>query len=152
MWVGVPLGRLGLRFHLLLPVAVGVFYLLPGDLWLRYLVLLLTLLVHELAHALAALGLGRGRAVVSMWPFFGRADVETFGDWRTALVALSAPAANLVCAGALFLAGGRPTLALGAAPLLDFTFTAHLLMGLVNLLPIPPVDGGRALVALRNRV
>jgi hypothetical protein len=74
MWVGVPLGRLGLRFHLLLPVAVGVFYLLPGDLWLRYLVLLLTLLVHELAHALAALGLGRGRAVVSMWPFFGRAD------------------------------------------------------------------------------
>ncbi|MHC5050863.1 MAG: hypothetical protein ACYTGK_09660 [Planctomycetota bacterium] len=152
MWIDVPLGRLGLRFHLLLPVTVGALCLLPGDLWLRYLLLLLALFVHESAHALTALGLGQGRAVVSMWPFFGKADVETFGDRRTALVALSAPAANLVCAGALFLAGGRPTAALGAAPLLDFTHTAHLVMGLANLLPVPPVDGGRALVALRNRV
>ena len=126
--------------------------MVPGDLWLRYLLLLSTLVVHELAHALTALGLGRGRAVVEMWPLFGRADVETFGDRRAALVALSAPAANLVCAGALVLLGGRPTLALGSAPLLDLIQTAHLLMGLVNLLPIPPVDGGRALVALRNRV
>ncbi len=152
MWIRVPLGRLGLRLHLLLPLAVGALCLAPGDLWLRYLLLLLTLLVHEVAHALTALGLGRGRAVVSLWPWFGRADVETFGDRRTALVALSAPAANLVCAGALLLAGGRPTAALGAAPLLDLAFTANLAMGLVNLLPIPPVDGGRALVALRNRV
>lgn len=152
MWVGFSMGRLGLRFHVLLPVVAAAFFLLPGDLWLRYLLLLSTLLVHESAHALAALGLGRGRAVVSLWPFFGRADVETFGDRRTALVALSAPAVNLACAGALFIAGGRLTLALGAAPLLDFTFTAHLLMGLVNLVPIPPIDGGRALVALRNRV
>jgi len=152
MWIGVPLGRLGLRFHLALPVAVGAFCMLSGDLWVRYLLLLSTLLVHELTHALAALGLGHGRAVVSMWPHFGRADVELFGDRRTALVALSAPAVNLVCAGALFLAGGRPTLVLGAAPLLDFAHTAHLAFGLVNLLPIPPIDGGRALVALRNRV
>jgi len=152
MWIVVPLGRLALCFHLLLPLAVGGLCLLPGDLWLRYLLLLSTLLVHELAHALTALGLGRGRAVVKMWPLFGRADVETFGDRRAALVALSAPAANLVCAGALLLAGGRPTLALGSAPLLDLVQTAHLLMGLVNLLPVPPVDGGRALVALRSRV
>jgi len=152
VWIVVPLGRLALRFHLLLPLAVGAICMVPGDLWLRYLLLLQALLLHELAHALTALGLGHGRAVVSMWPLFGRADVETFGDRRTALVALSAPAANLVCAGVLFLLGGRPTLALGSAPLLDLAQTAHLLMGLANLLPIPPVDGGRALVALRNRV
>jgi stage IV sporulation protein FB len=152
MWIDVGLGRLGLRFHLFLPLAVGALCLVSGDLWLRYILLLLTLFVHELAHALAALSLGRGRALVSMWPYFGRADVERFGDRRTALVALSGPAANLVCAGALFLAGGRPTVALGTAPLLDLAQTAHLLMGLINLLPIPPVDGGRALVALRNRV
>lgn len=152
MWIDVPLGRLGMRFHLLLPLVVGGLCLLSGDLWLRYLLLLSTLLVHELAHALTALGLGRGRAIVSVWPFFGRADVETFRDRRAALVALSAPAANLVCAGVALLAGGRPTLALGSAPLLDLVQTAHLLMGVVNLLPVPPVDGGRALVALRNRV
>jgi Zn-dependent protease len=152
MWIHVPVGRLGLRFHLFLPLVVGGLCLVSGDLWLRYILLLSTLLVHELAHALTALGLGHQRAVVSMWPLFGRADVETFPDRRAALVALSAPAANLVCAGAAYLAGGRPTLALGSAPLLDLVQTAHLLMGLVNLLPVPPVDGGRALVALRPRV
>jgi hypothetical protein len=152
MWIHVPVGRLGLRFHLLLPLVVGGLCLLSGDLWLRYILLLSTLLVHELAHALTAVGLGHQRAVVSLWPYFGRADVEKFPDRRAALVALSAPAANLICAGAAFLAGGRPTLALGSAPLLDLLQTAHLLMGLVNLLPIPPVDGGRALVALRSRV
>jgi Zn-dependent protease len=152
MWIVVPLGRLVLRFHLLLPVVVGAICMVPGDLWLRYLLLLSTLLLHELAHALTALGLGHGRAVVSLWPLFGRADVETFRDRRAALVALSAPLLNLVCAGVFFHLGGRPTLALGSAPLLDLIQTAHLLMGLFNLLPIPRVDGGRALVALRNRV
>jgi stage IV sporulation protein FB len=151
VWLGLSLGRLTVRLHLLLPLAVALAFLVPGDLWLRYLLLLATLLVHELAHAVTALGLGGGRALVRVWPVFGRADVERFPDRRAALVALSAPALNLLCAGVLYLAGGRPTLALGSAPLLDFAHTVNLLMGLGNLLPVMPVDGGRALLALTTR-
>ena len=143
-------GRLKVRIHLTLPLAVGLTLLVPGDLWLRYLLLLATLLLHELGHAGAALLLGGNESRISIWPVFGRAEVEAFPDRRSAWVALSAPAANLLCAGLLLGAGGGATLSLGTAPLLDLAFTANLLMGVGNLLPFPPVDGGRALVALRR--
>lgn len=150
-WLALPLGRLRVRLHLLLPVAAGALALLGGDLWLRYLLLLGVLTWHELGHAAAALALGRGAPVVSIWPWFGRADVETFPDRRQAWAALAGPAANLAAAGLLALLGAEPTLALGRAPLLDTFQSAHLLMGVGNLLPVRPADGGRALAALRRR-
>lgn len=148
--VSIPLGRLTLRLHLLVPVAAVAFYAAGGDLWLRYLLLLGALFAHEMAHAAAALGLGAGRAIVTIWPVFGRADLETFPDRREALVALAAPAANLLLAGAFALLGGGLTLALRHGPLLDFLCTANLVMGVGNLIPIRPIDGGRAVHALRR--
>jgi stage IV sporulation protein FB len=139
------------QLSLLLPVVVALIALYGRDLWLRYLLLLSVLLLHETAHALASLALGARRANVQIWPWFGRAEVESFPDRREALVALAAPVANLVLAGALWLAGSGLTLAPGRAPLPDLLLTANLLMGVGNLLPLRPVDGGRALHALRTR-
>ena len=130
---------------------IAASFALRGDLWARYLLLLGVLVLHELAHAVASLALGAKRAVVSIWPVFGRAEVETWADRRTAWVALAAPAVNLLLAGICALAGGSPTLRLGDAPLLDFLLSTNLLMGLGNLIPIRPIDGGRALAALRRR-
>ena len=149
-WLPIPLGRLRIRLHLGLALAVGGAVLLGGDLWLRYLLLLATLLLHEMAHAVTAILLGARRAVVRIWPIFGRADVETFPDRREAWVALAAPLLNLAAAAILFVAGGGPTLALGSAPLTDFCLTVNLAMGVGNLFPVVPVDGGRVLAALRR--
>jgi len=149
-WVRLPLGRL--RVHVSVWVAGMALALFAAgrDLWARYLLLVATLLVHELAHAAASLALGGRRADVRIWPVFGRADVETPAGSRTVVVALAAPAANLLVAGTLFLLGARLTARLATAPLLDVFLTAHFLMGVVNLIPVPPIDGGRALAALRR--
>jgi stage IV sporulation protein FB len=143
---------LTLRAHGGLVVIAAALFALGGDLWVRYLLLLATLLLHELAHALASLCLRGERAVVSLWPWGGVAHVERFSDFREALAALAGPVSNLAAAGGAALAGGGFSLELGRCPLLDFVFTCNLAMGLVNLLPVPGLDGGRALgIFLKRR-
>ena len=71
-WLAVGPARCRLRLHLLLPVAAGAAFL-AGDFGWRYLVVLGVLALHEFGHALAALALGARRAVVSLWPWRGRA-------------------------------------------------------------------------------
>ena len=148
-WLTLPAGRFVLRLHLGIALLAAV---LSGTGWAlgkRYLLLVCTLLLHELAHALAALVLGARRAEVRIWPVFGRADVERFPDAREAIVALAAPLANLAVAAALYWGtGARFTLQLARGPWLDFLFTINLAMGVANLIPVPPIDGGRALAAV----
>jgi Zn-dependent protease len=103
---------------------------------------------HELGHAVSSLALGADRAEVRILPVFGRAFVVNFRDRREAWIALAGPALNLLCAGFVLLLGGRFDLHLRGAPLVDFLFTINLLMGVGNLVPVRPLDGGRALAAL----
>lgn len=147
-WLVIGPPRCRLRIHLLLPVAVAVAFA-AGNLGWRYLILLGTLVLHEFGHAVAGLLAGGRRTVVSLWPWRGRADVERFGGAREAAVALAGPAANLLLAGVLALLGGALNLRLGRAPLLDLAFTASFLMGVLNLVPVRPADGGVALAAWR---
>ena len=143
--IPLRIGRLTLRAHIGLVVIAAALFALGGDLWERYLLLLATLLLHELAHAGTALAFRAERAVVSIWPWGGVAHVERFSDYREALVALAGPLSNLAVAGGTFLAGARFSLELGRCAPLDFVLTCNLLMGIVNLLPVPGLDGGCAL-------
>ena len=150
--IPLRIGRLTLRMHFGLAVMAAILFALGGDLWQRYLLLLATLLLHEMAHGLVSLLLGGERAVVSLWPWGGVAHVERFSDYREALVALAGPASNLAVAGGVFLGGGEFTLDIGRCGALDLVLTFNLVMGLANLLPIPGLDGGRALgIFLRRR-
>jgi len=149
--IPLRIGRLTLRIHLGLAAIALVLFLLRGDLWVRYLLLLATLFLHEMAHALTSLALGGKQAVVSFWPWGGVAHVERFSDYREALVALVGPFSNLIVAGVLFMMGAGFTLSLGRCEPVDFVLTCNLLMGLANLLPIPGLDGGCALRILLRR-
>ena len=149
-WLTLKIARSRWRLH------TGVFLLaailiVPGrDLWLRYLLLLATVLLHESGHALVALALGSRRVEVKLWPIFARAEVEDFQDRREAWIALAGPLSNLACAGVVAAMGGRWDLSLARAQIPDFLFTVNLLMGIGNLLPVPPADGGRVLRSLKR--
>ncbi|MHC4954050.1 MAG: zinc metalloprotease [Planctomycetota bacterium] len=149
--ISLPMGRLTLRIHVGLAVIAIALVLLGGDLWVRYLILLGVLLLHEMAHALTCLAVRGRQAIVSLWPWGGVAHVERFSDAREAVVALAGPFANLAAALVFAFAGGEFTLALGRCSLTDLAFTCNLLMGLANLLPLPRLDGGCALRILARR-
>ncbi|MEH0109832.1 site-2 protease family protein [Tersicoccus sp. MR15.9] len=107
--------------------------------------LLLSVLAHELAHALSARAFGwpSSRIVLTLWG--GHTSFETMptSAGRSLVVALAGPAANLALAGV----GAAVTFALPAgtvAWLLASVFTvANLFVGVFNVLPGLPLDGGR---------
>jgi Zn-dependent protease len=116
------------------------------------LIFLLTLLVHELSHALVARRHGVGVRRITLWLLGGVAELD--GEPPNAradlLIALAGPAASLACAG-VFGAGAVTVDALGG-PRLVVTGLAWLglvnaLLAVFNLLPGAPLDGGRVLRA-----
>ncbi|MHC4848350.1 MAG: hypothetical protein ACYTEG_07835 [Planctomycetota bacterium] len=146
------IGSLYLRIHLGLALAAAALFVAGGDLWLRYFALLGVLLLHEIAHAATAIGLSRRGSIVTIWPWGGVAHVPRQEGLRQAWVALAGPAANLIAAAILGVFGARFTLHLGACDLRDLFFTANLVMGLGNLIPLPPLDGGRAWQKFREAI
>jgi len=137
----------------------------PGT--LRYLVaaafvvlLYASVLVHELSHSLVARGFGLPVRRILLYPLGGFSEIEreppTPG--REFLVSAAGPAMSLALAGAGFalfkavhageFAPSR-TAHVGsiASILLDQVIVANLLVGIFNLLPGLPLDGGRMLRA-----
>lgn len=116
-------------------------------------ILLGSVLWHELGHAWMARR--RGLAVTGVFlhilPFAYVQRGKPEDEYR---VALAGPAASfllfLVLAGILAATEGLPPLAWAAwsGALLPMAAGVNLLMGTVNLLPIIPLDGGRALRAV----
>lgn len=91
---------------------------------------------HELGH-LAALRLAGGKVVQARLTAFGaeiRADTRYLSYPREIICTLAGPAVNLALAVALARLAGDEVAA-----------GANLLLGCFNLLPVPALDGGRAL-------
>jgi len=117
--------------------------------------------------------------LLSGWPF-GFASAPYDPDWarrhpkRAAVMALAGPASNflLVIVAALLLRAGamagvfyppesvefgrladadHSTIWAGVAPVLGVLFSLNLLLGVFNLLPLPPLDGSGAMPLLLSR-
>ena len=110
------------------------------------------LLAHELAHALLARRRGMNVKGIVLWLFGGVAQLEGDSpDARTELqVALAGPAASI----GLAVAGGAAAWGLdrlGLSPLLvaavAWLAAMNAVLGVFNLLPAFPLDGGRVLRA-----
>ncbi|MET1036325.1 MAG: site-2 protease family protein [Arthrobacter sp.] len=109
------------------------------------LLLLLSVLIHELAHALSAQAFGwpGARIVLTLWG--GHTQFGSFHatPGRSLLVALAGPAANFALAGA-----GYAVMAVAAPQgvaglLLNILVWANFLVAVFNVLPGLPLDGGR---------
>lgn len=125
--------------------------------WLTFVVLLAGVLLHEIGHALCAKRFGIQVLDITFWPLGGMARMSEVPESPRveAWIALAGPLANLA-------------VTLLTAPLLAFaddsqpwgsqaglwprflysTLWIHLSLGLFNLVPAFPMDGGRVLRAL----
>ena len=111
-----------------------------------------SILVHELGHAVVARGDRVGVDGVTLWMFGGVARLTSLP--RTAgaeaRIALAGPAATGVASGVFWLltvladGGGDPSI---AATMFDWLTRTNLLLLALNLLPALPLDGGRVLGA-----
>lgn len=130
----------------------------PGLFW--NVVVLLTfftcVVLHELGHSFMALHFGVGVRRILLMPIGGMAEFDSIPrqPGRELLITLAGPAVNFVIAGVLWIGFGSPrdwgltqdpTSFAGFGHLL---LTWNLLMGLFNLVPVFPMDGGRIFRAL----
>jgi Zn-dependent protease/CBS domain-containing protein len=116
-------------------------------------VFLASLLAHELAHSVVAQRSGVRVEGITLWLFGGvsRLSGEAHSARTEALITVVGPVTSFVLGG-LFLvlgaavsAGHRPGL---LAMTFDWLGTVNLVLGVFNLIPAAPLDGGRLLRAL----
>ena len=128
-----------------------------GEYWLvgvaAAVVFLASLLAHEMAHALVAIRGGVGVEGVTLWLFGGvsKLDREASTPSSELRIALAGPAVSLGVAAAgglgaaVLHAAGAPGLAVAA---LVWLATINAVLGIFNLVPAAPLDGGRVLRAV----
>lgn len=109
------------------------------------LLLLVSVLVHELAHALTAriYGWSTQKIVLNLWGGHTQFESFTASPGRSVLVALAGPAANLLLAGGAWAVLGTASMGSVAEILTNIFMWANFLIGIFNVLPGLPLDGGR---------
>ncbi|MEI7025245.1 M50 family metallopeptidase [Paenibacillus sp. y28] len=115
-------------------------------------VLFVIVLIHELGHVVCARGFGWRVSRVELYPFGGAAVTEDAGGspaWQELAVALAGPLQHawMVLFALLMHQFGW----WGTAWSVYF-IQANVMIGLFNLLPVHPLDGGRVLQALLSYV
>ncbi len=113
-----------------------------------------SILVHELAHTVVARRFGVSTTAIELWALGGMARLDH--DPRTAKaegwIAAAGPLASLAL-GAFGIGGAYATYSLGAPNavygVLATVGGLNILLGLFNLLPGAPLDGGRIVRAVR---
>ena len=167
-WSPVTLFGARLRIHASFALVVlwsAVAWALETGSWARggsfgaalMVVLFGSVVVHELAHCWQARALGMHVRDVIVLPIGGLARVEMRDEPAQAGPAANLALAALIACGALLASVPLPRSAypflveLHGADwwgLLVYALAANLALGIVNLVPIPPLDGGRVLRAL----
>lgn len=121
---------------------VAMLPLILNGFWILALMILPALLLHELGHALVAKHFGYKVSNIRLWALGGVAHIECFSfplPKEERLIAIAGPAVNFALA-ILFM----PLLFI--SPLQNvaiFGIFANLILGVFNILPIFPMDGGR---------
>ncbi len=126
-----------------------------------------SVVLHELGHALVARGSGIPAKGIILLPIGGitildeaQAIPDPLNAWKRDIrIAVAGPLVNLFIAAvcALVITSGLPNFSLIAKPLVHLSnlprsvVWVNVYLGLFNLLPAYPMDGGRALRALFSR-
>jgi Zn-dependent protease len=134
-------------------------FLAIGGMLLYVVGLFVSVLLHELGHALVARGHGTVTSEIVLYPFGGVARLKGLGAPKQELAtSLAGPAVNVLIAVALFI-GLRLTgnwvpperLTPENLNLVARLMAANIALAVFNLLPAFPMDGGRVLRSLLAR-
>jgi len=108
-----------------------------------------SVLLHELAHALVAIGHGLPVSGITLHIFGGVSQLEAEPETPRAeiLIAIVGPFTSFAIAGIAAILGRLLTGAPWADALMGYLAAVNLLVGFFNLLPAFPLDGGRILRA-----
>ncbi|WP_231571136.1 M50 family metallopeptidase [Gordoniibacillus kamchatkensis] len=139
--IGAPI-RLHPLFVVLLVLSVVTGYFLETA------TLFVIVFIHELGHAAAARGLGWRIRHIRLLPFGGVAEVEEHGNVparEELLVALAGPLQHVWMIAFAWL---MKQLGVADPVWWEYFIKANMAIGLFNLLPIMPLDGGRVLQCL----
>lgn len=154
-YFGIPV-RIHFTFPLIL-VVFGVEAWMNGGwaeaLWAMALILavFVCVVLHEFGHSLQVMRYGIRVRDVVLLPIGGMARAERIPEnpWQEIVVAISGPLVNFVLAAILFLillVSGSPV-AIETGFLANL-FAVNVLLGMFNLVPAYPMDGGRILRGL----
>jgi Zn-dependent protease len=124
--------------------------LMPGLVWntLTVIAFFSCVVLHELGHSFTAMRYGVGVRRILLMPIGGMAEFDTIPrePRKELLITLAGPAVNFVIAAVLWWPVRQlrpPVLLYSAGGLLYELLWANILMGLFNLVPVFPMDGGR---------
>jgi Zn-dependent protease len=123
-------------------------YILGG---VASIMLTFSILFHELGHAFTAMASRLGIDRIHLFLFGGMAELKhrPVTSWQEMAIALSGPLASFLLAGIVWLILELiPSDFELTTLVLRFVVQINVLLGLFNLIPIFPLDGGRALRAL----
>ena len=114
------------------------------------LALALSIVAHELGHALTARAFGYGTRDITLSLLGGCASLIALPRkaWQEFLTAIAGPGVSFALAGLAFLALLFMPLDQWTATLLSYTVWMNLMLGIFNLLPGFPMDGGRVFRSL----
>ncbi|HRV82242.1 MAG TPA: site-2 protease family protein, partial [Planctomycetota bacterium] len=125
---------------------------------LALLVLFLAVLMHEIGHALVARRMGVEVVDITLWPLGGMAVLRNMPEdpQIEMRIALAGPLVNLAIGGTCLLiwvglqgelrwASLLHTEVRNLGGFLSFSAVCHLMLGIFNLLPAFPMDGGKML-------
>jgi Zn-dependent protease/predicted transcriptional regulator len=109
-----------------------------------------SVLIHELAHSLVARSQGIPVKEIRLFIFGGASNLtdEPKAPLAAAWLAFAGPLASLVLAGLCAIAATELGITSAAGVLFAYLASANALVGVFNLLPAFPMDGGRVLQAL----
>lgn len=127
--------------------AILLGYLFSGSLagtFIWVLIILCSLLFHEMGHALTACAFGQN-ASIQLMAFGGITQREgpKLALWKEFLITLNGPLAGFLLAGLSLLAASKLKVSLLLFEILVNIGDVNIFWTIINLLPLPPLDGGQ---------
>ncbi|OCT14938.1 Zn-dependent protease [Paenibacillus pectinilyticus] len=109
-------------------------------------------LIHELGHLTAAKGFGWRVQEVQLLPFGGVLIVDEMGTTSTKEELVVALAGPLQHVWMILLAVVIKSFDMGSSSWWDYFIQANLMIGLFNLIPVMPLDGGKVMQGLLSYI
>lgn len=146
----MTLGRIAgvnIRVNLIFLLLAALYACLHFE--LEIVIIVAALFIHEMAHTVVAIMLGVKVADIEILPFGGQARIEDFTGLDPEIeiyIALAGPLVSLFLAALSYFLPVWP-----GHHTIVFFMNLNLALGLFNLLPALPLDGGRILRAVLSR-